>query len=100
MGDDGHTASLFPETEALNETRHRCVANWVPKLNTWRITMTAPLINRADGVIFLVSGAGKAHRVTEVLKGPRDPHRLPSQLVHPVNGAVTWLLDSAAAGMG
>lgn len=100
MGDDGHTASLFPGTEALNETRHRCVANFVAKMNTWRITMTAPFINRADRVMFLVSGAGKAHRVTEVLEGPREPERLPSQLIHPVNGRLTWLLDSAAAGMG
>ena len=99
MGDDGHTASLFPETEALNEAKHRCVANFVPKLNAWRITMTAPFINRADNVIFLVSGAGKAARVTEILEGPRDPHRLPSQLIHPVNGKLTWILDSAAAGM-
>jgi 6-phosphogluconolactonase len=101
MGDDGHTASLFPETEALNESKHRCVANFVPKMNTWRITMTAPFINRADAVVFLVSGGGKASRVAEVLKGPREPRRLPSQLIHPVNGRLTWLLDSAAAaGIG
>src|SRR4051794_22945202 len=92
MGDDGHTASLFPGTEALNESRHRCVANFVQKMNTWRITMTAAFINRADGAIFLVSGAGKAPRVREVLDGPRDPQRLPSQLIHPVNGKLTWLL--------
>ena len=100
MGDDGHTASLFPGTEALNETKHRCVANFVPKLNAWRITMTAPFINKADAVMFLVSGAAKAQRVAEVLEGPRDPQRLPSQLIHPVNGRLVWLLDSGAAGMG
>jgi 6-phosphogluconolactonase len=99
MGDDGHTASLFPGTEALKETQHRCVANFVPKMNTWRITMSAPFINRADRVMFLVSGEGKAPRVKEVLEGPREPERLPSQLIHPVNGQLTWLLDSAAAGM-
>ena len=100
MGDDGHTASLFPGTEALKETKHRCVANFVPKMNTWRITMSAPFINKADRVMFMVSGAGKAQRVAEVLEGPRDPERLPSQLIHPVNGHLTWLLDSGAAGMG
>ena len=100
MGDDGHTASLFPETEALNETKHRCVANFVPKLNTWRITLTAPFINKSDAVMFMVSGAGKSQRVAEVLEGPLDPRRLPSQMIHPVNGRLTWLLDSGAAGMG
>jgi len=100
MGDDGHTASLFPGTEALKETKHRCVANFVPKMNTWRITMSAPFINKADRVMFLVSGTGKAQRVAEVLEGPRDPERLPSQLIHPANGHLTWLLDSGAAGMG
>jgi 6-phosphogluconolactonase len=98
MGDDGHTASLFPGTEALNETKHRCVANFIPKLNTWRITMSAPFINRADRVIFMVSGPGKSKPLAEVLEGPQDPHRLPSQLIHPANGRLTWLLDSAAAG--
>src|SRR3954465_10982035 len=77
MGDDGHTASLFPETEALNETKHRCVANFVPKLSTWRITLTAPFINRSKGAMFLVSGASKAARLQEVLEGPRDERRLP-----------------------
>jgi 6-phosphogluconolactonase len=100
MGDDGHTASLFPGTAALNETKHRCVANFVPKMNAWRITMSAPFINRADQVVFMVSGAGKAKVLREVLEGPRDPQRLPSQLIHPVNGGLTWLLDSAAAGQG
>jgi 6-phosphogluconolactonase len=62
--------------------------------------MTAPFINRADAVMFLVSGADKADTLREVLKGPRDPQRLPSQLIRPVNGRLTWLIDSAAAGIG
>jgi 6-phosphogluconolactonase len=99
MGDDGHTASLFPETEALNETKHRCVANYVPKLNTWRLTLTAPFINRAALVVLLVSGASKAQRLQEVLEGPRDPRRLPVQLVKPISGRLVWLIDAAAAGM-
>ena len=99
MGPDGHTASLFPGTEALRETRHRCVANYVPKLGAWRITMTAPFINRASAVLFLVAGADKAQRVAEVLEGPPDPERLPSQLIRPDPGKLLWLLDAAAAGM-
>src|ERR1700730_18341631 len=97
MGDDGHTASLFPGTEALNEARAWVVANWVEKLKTYRITLTAPAINHADNIIFLVAGAGKAERLPEVLRGPRDPLRLPSQLIQPVAGSLVWLADKAAA---
>lgn len=97
MGDDGHTASLFPNTKALQETRHRCVSNYVEKLNAWRITVTAPFINRAKRVLILVAGANKAARVQEVLEGSPDPQRLPIQLIQPAN--LTWLLDSQAAGM-
>ena len=99
MGDDGHTASLFPATKALDETKHRCVANYVDKLKTWRITLTAPFINRSKQVIVLVTGAGKADRLAEVLEGPRDPKRLPIQLINPANGRLVWLVDAAAAGM-
>jgi 6-phosphogluconolactonase len=99
MGDDGHTASLFPETEALDERKHRAVANHVPKLNASRITLTAPFINRAREVIILVAGDSKAKRVQEVLEGPRDPRRLPVQLIEPAEGTLTWLLDAGAAGM-
>ena len=99
MGDDGHTASLFPETEALDEARHRCMANFVPKLNTWRLTLTAPFINRSRDVIVLVSGAGKAQRLQEVLEGPPDPKRLPAQLIRPAAGRMTWIVDAPAAGM-
>jgi len=102
MGEDGHTASLFPGTEALNETKHRAVANYVERSTTgksWRVTMTAPFINRARNVIILVTGASKAARVSEVLEGPRDPRRLPVQLIAPTNGTLTWLLDAAAADM-
>jgi 6-phosphogluconolactonase len=98
MGDDGHTASLFPNTTALSEPKHRCVANRVEKLNTWRITMTAPFINRSRQVILLVTGESKQSRLAEVLEGPRDPQRLPVQLIEP-EGRLTWLLDIAAAGM-
>jgi 6-phosphogluconolactonase len=99
MGDDGHTASLFPGTPALRETKHRAFANPVPKLNTTRITMTAPFINRARAVLITVTGASKASRLSEVLEGPRDPERLPVQLIEPASGKLTWLIDAAAAEM-
>jgi 6-phosphogluconolactonase len=99
MGDDAHTASLFPGTAALNEAKHRCVANYVDKLSAWRITLTAPFINRAKDVVILVAGASKAQRLAEVLEGPRDPQRLPIQLINPTQGHLAWLVDAAAAGM-
>jgi 6-phosphogluconolactonase len=105
MGDDGHTASLFPGTTALAETHHRCVANHVPHdyipLGTnWRITITYPFINRSKSVLILVTGQAKAGRVQEVLEGERDLNRLPIQGVAPEQGEVVWLLDAPAAGMG
>lgn len=99
MGDDGHTASLFPHTAALQESRHRCVANYVEKLRSWRITLTASFLNRSDQVLVLVAGAAKAQRLAEVQQGPRDPLRLPIQLIQPLSGRITWLLDAAAAGL-
>ena len=98
MGPDGHTASLFPCTTALHETHHRCVPNYVDKFKSWRVTLTAPFLNRSRAVMFLVAGADKAQRIAEVLNGPKDPERLPIQLISPTSGQVTWLLDTAAAG--
>ena len=100
MGDDGHTASLFPHTSALDETQHRCVAHFVEKSTTgksWRITLTAPFINRSATVLLLVTGASKAARLAEILHGPRDPKRLPIQLIDPASGQLIWMLDEAAA---
>ena len=97
MGDDGHTASLFPGTAVLNETRLWVAPNWVEKLGAWRVTLTAPVINAARHVTFLVNGAGKAARLREVLKGERDPSRLPSQLIRPSDGTLEWFVDRAAA---
>ena len=102
MGEDGHTASLFTHSEALKETHHRCVAHFVEHSTTgksWRVTMTAPFLNRARQILILVEGAGKAQRVKEVLEGPRDPQRLPIQLISPTDGKIAWLLDAGAAGM-
>ncbi len=97
MGDDGHTASLFPHTEALTAWMGLCVANHVPQKGTWRITLTAPVINHARDVVFLIAGADKAKPLHEVLLGEPNPEEYPSQLVRPVNGTLTLLLDRAAA---
>ena len=98
MGDDGHTASLFPGTTALDETKHRCVANWVEKMKTWRVTTTYPFLNSASEVMMLISGLSKAQRLQEVLEGPREPKRLPIQGIQPA-GKLTWMVDAPAAGM-
>jgi 6-phosphogluconolactonase len=97
MGDDGHTASLFPGTAALSITDRLVAENQVEKLDAIRLTFTAPLINAARHVAFLVAGAGKAERLAQVLDGPQDPEQLPSQLVRPTHGTLTWLVDEAAA---
>lgn len=97
MGGDGHTASLFPHTAALSEESRWVVGNHVPQLSTDRVTMTVPLINQARQVLFLVAGDDKSDRLAEVLEGPYQPERLPSQMIRPQRGSVTWLVDSAAA---
>ncbi len=97
MGPDGHTASLFPHTPALDEMGRLVVANHVAQKETWRITLTWPVINQAGEVAFEVEGAGKAEILAEVLTGPRDPERLPSQLIRPASGKLLFLLDEAAA---
>jgi 6-phosphogluconolactonase len=94
LGPDGHTASLFPGTAALNEKRRLVVANWVEKFQTYRITLTLPVLNRAACVMFLVSGVDKASMVREVLKN--ESANLPSQKVRPADGRLLWLLDRAA----
>lgn len=97
MGDDGHTASLFPFTEALNETEKIAVANKVEKLETTRLTLTFPVINNARNVIFLVKGEDKAKTLREVLHGEIQPEKLPAQNVRPANGELFWLIDREAA---
>lgn len=99
MGPDGHTASLFPDTPALTETKHRCVANYVSKFSSWRLTMTAPFINRAASVAVLIAGAEKREIVKQVLEQSAEPSRFPIQLIHPTDGQLIWLMDAAAAEM-
>jgi len=98
IGPDGHTASLFPNTEALHELGRLAVANHVPQQKqSWRITLTWPVINHASSVFFLIAGADKAEVLKEVLMGGQDPERLPSQLIWPASGILTLILDRAAA---
>jgi 6-phosphogluconolactonase len=97
MGDDGHTASLFPHTEALHEMSHIVVPNHVPQKDTWRITLTWPVINQAREVAFLIEGAGKTQVLHDVFLGPYQPEVHPSQLIRPASGQLTLLLDAAAA---
>lgn len=97
LGPDGHTASLFPHTSALGVTDRLVVANRVEKLGTTRITLTAPAINSAAVVVFLVAGADKAEPLAAVLEGPPRPDDLPAQLIAPVHGELLWLVDRAAA---
>ena len=97
LGDDGHTASLFPESPALEETAAWAAANWVEKLGAYRLTLTAPAINHAAHVMFVVTGAGKAERLREVLEGERAPRSLPAQLIRPASGVLEWYVDRAAA---
>jgi 6-phosphogluconolactonase len=89
LGDDGHTASLFPGTAALEEKIRRVVANFVPKFNAWRLTFTLPLINQARHILFLVGAAKKPRLIERVLEGDRE---LPAARVDPSAGDVTWMI--------
>ncbi len=97
MGDDGHTASLFPGTAAVHETERLVVSHHVEKLDATRLTFTPPLINAALKVAFLVGGAGKAETLARVLEGPIDMDATPVQVVRPANGTLTWIVDDDAA---
>jgi len=96
IGPDGHTASLFPGTDALKEKKRLVAANRVDKLQTHRITLTVPVLNNAAQIIFLVSGQEKAEVLKEILEGDYRPDLLPAQLIRPVNGKLLWLVDEAA----
>jgi 6-phosphogluconolactonase len=97
MGEDGHTASLFPHSPALGERKALVAANPVPKLGTTRITLTLPVINHAARVWFLVTGGSKAEVLKAVLEGPHQPETLPSQLINPTDGELCFLLDATSA---
>jgi 6-phosphogluconolactonase len=97
IGPDGHTASLFPGTAALQEKSRLVVANWVEKLKTSRISFTFPVLNAANCVAFLVSGTDKAPALKSVLEGDAPGEQFPAKLVRPANGKLIWLVDRAAA---
>lgn len=97
LGPDGHTASLFPESEALFEKRQLLTANWVKKLTSYRFTMTIPVLNNAKRVIFMVCGEDKARALKAVLEGPAHPEQLPAQFINPVSGKLLWYVDRTAA---
>ena len=97
IGTDGHIASLFPGSTALEERQRLCVANWVPKLNASRITLTLPVLNAAHAVVFIAAGVEKASIVQQVL-GNAGESPLPAQLIRPADGDLSWMLDRAAAG--
>jgi 6-phosphogluconolactonase len=100
MGDDGHTASLFPHSAAIHETQRWVIAvphNTPPPPLVPRVTITPVVINAAARVVFLVSGTAKAERLRAVIAGEHNPDELPSQIVRPLHGQLTWLVDTDAA---
>ena len=97
LGGDGHTASLFPGAAALRESARWVVAHHGESAGVWRVTFTAPLINAARHVAFLVCGEDKSDALRQVLEGPYRPNVLPAQMIQPVSGGLCWLVDAAAA---
>lgn len=99
MGDDGHTASLFPGSDPVLEYTRWVAALYVDKLAAWRVTLTPAILNRAAHVIFLVSGGGKSWTLQKVIYGSYQPDRYPAQVIQPHDGQVMWLVDEAAASL-
>jgi 6-phosphogluconolactonase len=98
LGEDGHTASLFPGQPAVHETELWVVSVPAPSGGLWRVTLTPAVLNRARNVTFVVSGAAKAPVLEQVLEGPFAPDLLPAQAIHPAQGLLMWMLDERAAG--
>jgi 6-phosphogluconolactonase len=99
LGEDGHTASLFPETSALDVTDRLVVVNPVLKLGTSRLTLTIPVLNAAKAVTFLVAGESKAEALKKILEGDADPRAYPAKFICPESGELTWMVDRAAASL-
>ncbi|HEX9148607.1 MAG TPA: 6-phosphogluconolactonase [Thermoanaerobaculia bacterium] len=97
LGTDGHTASLFPGTAALEERERLVSANWVPKLNEWRLTLTLPVLNASRWALFLVTGAEKSSVVASAVERKDGSRELPASLVRPRAGSLIWIVDQAAA---
>ncbi len=100
MGDDAHTASLFPETAALDRHDSWVTANYAPTaIQPNRITLTIPAINAAANILFLVAGSSKAAPLHQVIDGARNPRHLPAQFIQPAAGSLTWMIDQPAAAL-
>ncbi len=97
IGEDGHTASLFPGTSALDEHEKTVAALYVPRLNTWRVTLTFPVLNKARNIVFLADGEQKAPVLKKLLEAPAPTPDLPATMIRPHSGELFWMLDSAAA---
>lgn len=97
MGDDGHTASLFPGTPAIHEEINWVVAQYIDKLASWRISLTPGILNRAANITFLVAGAAKSYALQKVLYGSYQPDRYPAQIINPRHGVLRWMVDESAA---
>jgi 6-phosphogluconolactonase len=99
LGQDGHTASLFPQTQAVFENSQTAIAVFAPPMKQWRVTLTLPVINQARRIVFLVAGEAKARIAAEVLRLEKFEVRLPASLVQPTHGELHWLLDAEAASL-
>jgi 6-phosphogluconolactonase len=99
IGEDGHTASLFPDTDAIEECERHAVAVFVPRLNTWRVTLTLPVLNAAREVFFLVSGSSKSNIIQRIMNIKQPTKDLPATMVNPENGTLRWMLDSDAVAL-
>lgn len=97
MGEDGHTASLFPASDSLEEDKRLAVPVYIEKLKSWRITLTLPVLNNAHSVVFLVTGSNKAEALKEILGRDESAKNYPAYLIKPDNGSLTWLIDNDAA---
>jgi 6-phosphogluconolactonase len=98
IGDDGHTASLFPASAGVAEKSRLVIANWVEKFASYRITFTFPVLNHASEVLFLVSGKTKAQILKEIFVSPKQ-NAYPAQAVRPESGKLLWIVDKGAAGL-
>lgn len=99
MGDDGHTLSLFPHTAVIHEKQAWVISFYLDAQQMYRITLTAPVVNRAGKVAFLTFGANKANALYEVLKGTPNINQYPSQIIQPASGELHWFVDEAAASL-
>lgn len=97
LGDNGHTASIFPGSAVVDERLQWVSADYVPAVSMWRLTLTSPVFNAAAEILFLAAGSAKASVLARVLEGPREPHVLPAQLIAPTHGRIQWMVDRAAA---